>query len=117
MSSTDQKNYALPIAMMIILFAMIAFVTNLAAPMGIVLKNQFGASNFEGMLGNFANFAAYLFMGIPAGKLIQKIGYKKTTIQLLSGHAGSFGVYVLGAFISGFCVCILNTVVNPMLNT
>ena len=126
MSSTDQKNYALPIAMMIILFAMIAFVTNLAAPMGIVLKNQFGASNFEGMLGNFANFAAYLFMGIPAGKLIQKIGYKKTallgvaigfigvTIQLLSGHAGSFGVYVLGAFISGFCVCILNTVVNPM---
>ena len=129
MVAAEQKNYTLPIVMMVILFAMIAFVTNLAAPMGIVLKNQFGASNFEGMLGNFANFAAYLFMGIPAGKLIQKIGYKKTAllgivigfigvgIQVLSGSVGSFGVYVLGAFIAGFCMCILNTVVNPMLNT
>ena len=128
-ATTEQKNYTLPIVMMVILFAMIAFVTNLAAPMGMVLKNQFGASNFEGMLGNFANFAAYLFMGIPAGKLIQKIGYKKTAllgiiigfigvgIQVLSGSVGSFGVYVLGAFIAGFCMCILNTVVNPMLNT
>ena len=128
-ATAEQKNYTLPIVMMVILFAMIAFVTNLAAPMGIVLKNQFGASNFEGMLGNFANFAAYLFMGIPAGKLIQKIGYKKTAllgivigfigvgIQVLSGSVGSFGVYVLGAFIAGFCMCILNTVVNPMLNT
>ncbi len=128
-STTNQKNYTVPIVMMVILFAMIAFVTNLAAPMGIVLKNQFGASNFEGMLGNFANFAAYLFMGIPAGKLIERIGYKKTaligvavgfigvSIQLCSGFAGSFGVYVLGAFVAGFSMCILNTVVNPMLNT
>ena len=128
-STTNQKNYTVPIVMMVILFAMIAFVTNLAAPMGIVLKNQFGASNFEGMLGNFANFAAYFFMGIPAGKLIERIGYKKTAligvavgfigmvIQLSSGFAGSFAVYVLGAFVAGFSMCILNTVVNPMLNT
>jgi FHS family L-fucose permease-like MFS transporter len=27
-----------------------------------------------------------------------------------------FGVYLLGAFISGLCMCILNCVVNPMLN-
>ena len=128
MNSTSQKNYTVPIVMMVILFAMIAFVTNLAAPMGVVLKNQFGASNFEGMLGNFANFAAYLFMGIPAGKLIERIGYKNTaligvavgfigvSIQLVSGFAASFAVYILGAFIAGFSMCILNTVVNPMLN-
>ncbi|MDH6357534.1 MFS transporter [Parabacteroides sp. PF5-9] len=129
MESTNQKNYTVPIIMMIILFAMISFVTNLAAPMGVVLKNQFGASNFLGMLGNFANFAAYAFMGIPAGKLLEKIGYKKTAlaaiavgfigvgIQYLSGTAGSFAVYVLGAFVAGFSMCMLNTVVNPMLNT
>jgi len=28
----------------------------------------------------------------------------------------AYVVYLLGAFICGFCVCILNTVVNPMLN-
>ena len=125
----NKKNYALPIIMMILLFGMISFVTNLAAPMGIVVKSQFQASNFLGMLGNFANFLAYAFMGIPAGKLLEKIGYKKTAllaivvgfigvgVQFLSGVAESFTVYLLGAFIAGFSMCMLNIVVNPMLNT
>ena len=129
MNSTQNKNYTLPIVMMILLFGMIAFVTNLAAPMGVVLKNQFGVSNFLGMMGNFANFIAYAVMGIPAGKLLEKIGYKKTaliaivvgiagvSIQVLSGVAASFAVYLAGAFIAGFSMCMLNTVVNPMLNT
>jgi FHS family L-fucose permease-like MFS transporter len=85
-----------------------------------------------GMLGNAMNFLAYLFMGIPAGKLLTKIGYKKTAlagiatgfvgvlIQFVSGRFGAdisgFAIYLFGAFISGFAVCILNTVVNPMLN-
>ncbi|MCD7936038.1 MAG: MFS transporter [Tannerellaceae bacterium] len=129
MESTKQKNYAIPILMMILLFGMISFVTNLAAPMGVVLKNQFGVSNFLGMLGNFANFAAYAVMGIPSGKLLEKIGYKKTAllaiavgfagvgVQVLSGVAANFAVYLIGAFIAGFSMCMLNTVVNPMLNT
>ena len=129
MNSTKNKNYALPIVMMILLFGMISFVTNLAAPMGVVLKNQFGVSNFLGMLGNFANFIAYAVMGIPAGKLLEKIGYKKTAllailigitgvgVQVLSGSAASFAVYLSGAFVAGLSMCMLNTVVNPMLNT
>jgi len=128
-STKDQKNYLVPIIMMIFLFGMISFVTNLAAPMGVVLKNQFGASNAQGMMGNMMNFAAYLLMGIPAGLLLQKIGYKRTAmlavavgfiglaVQYFSGHIGNFWVYLLGAFIAGFSMCMLNTVVNPMLNT
>lgn len=97
--------------------------------MGVVVKGQFQASNFLGMLGNFANFIAYAVMGIPAGKLLEKIGYKKTSllaivvgfvgvgIQFLSGVAASFFVYLMGAFVAGFSMCMLNTVVNPMLNT
>lgn len=123
------KSYVVPIIMMIVLFGMIAFVTNLAAPMGQVLKEQFGASNFQGLMGNAANFIAYAVMGIPGGILLQRVGYKKTAliaiavgftgvgIQYLSGHAGSFGVYLLGAFVAGFSMTLLNTVVNPMLNT
>jgi FHS family L-fucose permease-like MFS transporter len=124
----SKKNYVVPIFMMILLFGMISFVTNLAAPMGIVLKNQFNVSNSLGMLGNLANFIAYAVMGIPGGILLQKVGYKKTAliavavgfvgvgIQYLSGHAESFAVYLLGAFIAGFSMCLLNIVVNPMLN-
>lgn len=111
---------------MCFLFAMISFVTNLAAPIGNVWKAQ-GLSNMQAMLGNFMNFFAYLFMGIPAGKMLESIGYKKTAlaamivgivglfVQYLGASMG-FGVYLLGAFICGFCVCMLNTVVNPMLN-
>jgi FHS family L-fucose permease-like MFS transporter len=129
MTNKQDKNYLLPIVMMILLFGMISFVTNLAAPMGIVLKNQFGVSNSLGMLGNFMNFLAYAVMGIPSGILLQKVGYKKTAliaivvgfvgvgIQFLSGVAGSFYIYLLGAFIAGFSMCMLNAVVNPMLNT
>ncbi len=126
------KNRVVPIVMMILLFGMISFVTNLAAPMGIVLKEQFGVSNFQGMLGNAMNFIAYAVMGIPGGILLQRVGYKKTALiavfvgfvgigtQYLSGHvadSAAFSVYLLGAFIAGISMCLLNTVVNPMLNT
>jgi FHS family L-fucose permease-like MFS transporter len=131
-TNVQQKNYTVPIIMMILLFGMIAFVTNLAAPMGVVLKNQFQVDNFLGMLGNAANFIAYAVMGIPGGILLQRVGYKKTAliaiaigfigvgIQYLSGHVGqenAFIVYLSGAFVAGFSMCLLNTVVNPMLNT
>ena len=46
------------IIMMIALFAMIAFVTNLCSPMAIIVKNQFGASNVLAQIGNYGNFIA-----------------------------------------------------------
>ena len=125
---TKKQNYTLPIIVMIFLFGMISFVTNLASPMGDILKYQFNVPNWMGTLGVFANFIAYAIMGYPAGNMLQKYGYKKTAliaiavgftgvgIQTLSGSVESFGVYLLGAFIAGFSMCLLNTVVNPMLN-
>ena len=96
-----------------------------------IVKNQFGASDILAQVGNYGNFIAYLVMGIPSGMLIKKFGYKKTAmlalvvgivgilVQWMSGWDSiqSFGVYLIGAFIAGFCMCMLNTVVNPMLNT
>lgn len=121
---------------MIALFAMIAFVTNLCTPMATIIKNQGEISNVLAQIGNYGNFVAYLVMGIPAGMLIAKFGYKKTAliglaigilgiaIQWYSGQIENpkgnlglvFGIYLVGAFIAGFCMCILNCVVNPMLN-
>ena len=114
---------------MCFIFAMISFVTNMAAPCCTIWKNQY---EWAVMMGNMMNVAAYLFMGIPAGKMLVKFGYKKTTlaalatgfigivIQWLSSRAfvgaSAIYVYLFGAFICGFCVCMLNTVVNPMLN-
>ena len=134
------KGHVIAIVAMFFLFAMISFVTNLAAPIGTIWKNNY---DWSGMLGNMMNFLAYLFMGIPAGNLLVRIGYKRTAqwamivglmgllLQWLSGVVGvttgvfevggetvtlNFLIYLLGAFICGFSVCMLNTVVNPMLN-
>ena len=126
---TNNKSNILPIVVMFLLFFMIAFVTNFAGSMGVIVKTQFGASNAMAQLGTLANFIAYAVMGIPAGLILKRKGYKITSllavsvgfvgvgIQWLSGYAESFGVYVLGAFIAGFSMCLLNIVVNPMLNT
>ena len=129
--STKKNSNVLAIIVMILLFGMISFVTNLASPMGDVLKHQFDVANWMGTLGVFANFIAYACMGIPAGNLLQKRGYKFTALAavavgftgvgvqtiagLLEGNV-AFGVYLLGAFIAGFSMCMLNIVVNPMLN-
>lgn len=123
------------ILVMIALFAMIAFVTNLCTPMATIIKNQGDISNVLAQIGNYGNFVAYLVMGIPAGLIISKYGYKKTAlgglvvgmigiaIQWVSGQMDAqanlgavFAVYLAGAFIAGLCMAILNSVVNPMLN-
>ena len=143
MTTTKKNGNIIAIIAMFFIFAMISFVTNLAAPIGTIWGYQFEVNSVLGMMGNMMNFLAYLFMGIPAGNLLVKIGYKKTAlwamavgvvglaVQYLSSFVGAnvpaftlsgitvcynFFVYLLGAFICGFCVCMLNTVVNPMLN-
>ena len=126
---TQQKQgHLLPIIVSVFLFGMIAFITNLAAPMGSVLIEQFGVAQWMGTLGVLANFIAYAVMGYPGGVILDKYGYKKTAliavavgfigvgIQTISGFAESFGIYLLGAFVAGFSMCMLNIVVNPMLN-
>ena len=142
-AKTSSNGRLIAIIAMFFLFAMISFVTNLAAPIGTIWGYKFAGNSVLGMMGNMMNFLAYLFMGIPAGNLLVKIGYKKTAlwamivgivglfVQYLSSLIGAdtpvceiagsvvslnFFIYLLGAFICGFCVCMLNTVVNPMLN-
>ena len=128
-TQTKQGGNVAAIITMFALFFMIAFVTNFASPMGVIAKNQFNASNALSQLGNFANFFAYLFMGIPGGLILKRKGYKFTAltavavgfaglaVQLASGFVSSFAVYVIGAFIAGFSMCMLNLVTNPLLNT
>ncbi len=127
-----KQNFLLPIVVMFMLYFMIAFVTNFAGSMGVILKNQFGVSNALSQLGTLANFIAYACMGIPAGIILKRKGYKFTSllavivglvgvgIQFISGSVApesAFAVYVAGAFVAGFSMCMLNIVVNPMLNT
>ena len=141
MNQQKNKSKLIAIITMCFILGMISFVTNMAAPFGTIWGHKY---EWAGMMGNMMVFAAYLFMGIPAGKMLVKIGYKKTVLaaliigiiglgtQYLSSIVGAniqvstyanqpialnLIIYLLGAFICGFCVCMLNTAANPMLNT
>ncbi|MCQ2184313.1 MAG: MFS transporter [Bacteroidales bacterium] len=132
--SNNSKNSNVPaIVAMYLLFFMIAFVTNFAGSMGVIVKNQFlgdsESAKALSQLGSLANFIAYACFGIPAGILLKRKGYKFSAltavaiglagvgVQWIAGPAESFLIYVVGAFIAGFSMCLLNVVVNPMLNT
>ncbi len=137
--STQEKSGINWIAVITMMFlcGMIAFVTYLGQPLSNVWKAQEAIKNSTmlAMLGNAMVFAAYFFMGIPSGMLLGKIGYKKTAlvgivagfvamaVQMVSGKLPMDGgivlpysVYLVGAFIGGISACLLNMVVNPMLN-
>lgn len=140
MSNEKNNGRIIAIITMCFIFAMISFVTNMGAPFGNIWGQKY---EFAASWGNLMNFTAYLFMGIPSGMLLKKIGYKKTAlyalilgivglaVQYLSSLYGegiavnemggttvclNLYIYMLGALICGVCVCMLNTVVNPMLN-
>lgn len=134
--TTTQRhaNYALPIAIMFALFFMIAFVTGYQNPLGSVIKNMTGGNALLSQLGNLANFIAYACMGYPAGMLLEKQGYRMTALWavtvgfigvlvtylsgfILDNNTLAVVIYIIGAFIAGFSMCMLNTVVNPMLNS
>ena len=76
MTQTKSNSNIVAIITMCFIFAMISFVTNMGAPFGNIwgFKYDFAAS-----WGNLMNFTAYLFMGIPSGLLLKKIGYKSTS--------------------------------------
>ncbi|MDE7461767.1 MAG: MFS transporter [Muribaculaceae bacterium] len=128
-----KKNYTIPIVIMFSLFFMIAFVTGYQNPLGSVIEKMSSGNTFMSQLGTLANFIAYAFMGYPAGMLLQKSGYRVTAlwavtigfigvaVTYFSGFIGTDStavtVYIIGAFIAGFSMCLLNTVVNPMLNS
>ena len=135
-SSQKKSNYVLPLAITFALFFMIAFVTGYQNPLGSIIKNVSGGSTVWTQLGNLMNFIAYAFMGYPAGLILQKYGYRITA--LLASMVGFAGVlltyisgtidattsadlvltiYMTGAFVAGFSMCMLNSVVNPLMNS
>lgn len=132
-NSQKRGNYTLPIVIMFALFFMIAFVTGYQNPLGSVIEKMSAGNPLMSQLGTLANFIAYAFMGYPAGKLLQNKGFRVTAlwavtigfigvaITYCSGFIGTdttaVTIYLIGAFVAGFSMCLLNTVVNPMLNS
>ena len=97
--ANNQKSNVFAIGVMFLLFFMIAFVTNFAVSMGVIVKGQFGASNAMAQLGTLANFIAYAFMGIPAGHILKRKGYKFTSLAAVTVGCVGVGIQVLSGYV------------------
>ena len=88
----ETPNYTPALASLTVLFFMMGFITCLNDILIPYLKAIFSLSYTQANLINLCFFGAYFVMGIPAGRLVQRIGYK-------GGMLTGFLIAALGAFL------------------
>lgn len=87
--TTQSQNNTLALGVLTSLFFMMGFITCMNDILIPHLKKIFDLSYTQAMLVQFCFFTAYALMSIPAGKLVEKIGYK-------GGVIGGFLIAALG---------------------
>lgn len=119
------KNYAKPLAILTALFFMWGFITCLNDILIPALKAAFELNSTQSMLINSCFFGAFFFMAIPAGKIVEKVGYKKGIIVGLATCAlGCFlfypaaeikvyGLFLGALFILASGITVLQVAANP----
>ncbi|GGK71536.1 sugar MFS transporter [Rufibacter glacialis] len=121
----SQVNYTRSMAIIGALFFVFGFVTWLNSVLIPYLKIACELNNFESYLVAFAFYIAYLVMGIPAGWLLKKTGYKKgmsaglliiaigALIFIPAAMSRTYALFLLGLFVQGTGLTVLQAAVNP----
>lgn len=123
----EQKNtnYGLGMTVFGAIFFIFGFATTFIITLSSPVKAIFGLSEFSAQLLSSAFFLAYPIMSIPAGKLVDKIGYKMTVIAGLglmacgsfifmpAAQMHSFPVFLIGTFVLATGVVFLQVSANP----
>lgn len=123
MSDNNQKSYMFPLIIMTLLFFLLGFFTIMSNSMIEFLRTNYTLSAFQSQFVNMAFYGAYL-LSIPAGYLIDKLGYRKgVVVGMLVITVGvglfvpaigpSFSMFMLPFFLIGFGDVFLNVAVNP----
>lgn len=123
-SKPTTKRYIHIIALVMIVFFVISFITNILNSIIVDVKDSFDLSlTLTGLLP-FTFFIAYGIMSIPAGFLSEK--YSERTLLSVSflvmalaslGFAllPQYGVFSITLFVLGCCMAVLQVIINPML--
>jgi FHS family L-fucose permease-like MFS transporter len=124
-SENNASGYLVPFIIVTALFGIFGFLTNLNSNLSPKLENIF---NLNHMWSNFVTtswFLAYLVFSVPAAKLIEKIGYKRTMVTSLfimvvgallfvpAAALVNFPFFLTASFVLATGVCVLQTSANP----
>ncbi|AWX43522.1 Glucose/galactose transporter [Flagellimonas maritima] len=121
---TTSKKYYHIIALVMLVFFVISFITNILNSIIVDVKNSFDLSLTMTGLLPFAFFIAYGVMSIPAGFLSEKYSDKTLlSLSFLFMALASLGfaffpgyvIFSITLFSLGCCMAVLQVIINPML--
>lgn len=118
------KRNHLIVALILITFFVISFLTNILGALNPSVSSSFDLSETMAGFLPFSFFIAYGVMSIPAGFMVEKFGEKKLMIfafilafaaSILFAGLPSFGLFLFSLFTIGTGMAILQVVINPLL--
>ncbi len=123
----DNRNNNMVVGMSVFgaIFFIFGFATTFIITLTAPVKEIFGLSEAAAQLITSAFFITYPIMSIPAGKLIDRIGYKYTVITGLffmalgsfifipAAKIPSFPIFLMGTFVLATGVVLLQVAANP----
>lgn len=89
---TKKKNYLIPLILVTSLFFFWGFIQNLNPVLIPHLRRAFQLTDLESSFIDSAVFIAYFLMAIPAGRVMQNLGYK-------NGILIGLGLFAIGSFL------------------
>jgi len=122
---SSKANYRYQITIIGVLFFIFGFVTWLNSVLISFFKQAFGLDNTRSYLVTFAFFISYTVMAIPSSWLLKRTGFKKgmsyglgimslgTLIFVPAAHMASYNFFLVGLFVIGIGLTILQTASNP----
>ena len=124
-AQSSAPNYLVPFITVTCLFCIFGFLTNLNSNLSPKLEDIFHLDHFWSNLVTSSWFFAYLIFSVPAAKVIEAVGYKRTMVISLfvmvvgallfvpAANAVSFPFFLTASFVLATGVCGLQTSANP----
>jgi FHS family L-fucose permease-like MFS transporter len=119
------KSYFLPMLIISVLFFMFGFVTWLNGILIPYLKIACELTNFQALFVAFAFYIAYTVMALPSAFVLKRTGFKNgmilglfiialgTLIFIPAAYMRTYWVFLMGLFVMGTGLAILQTASNP----
>ncbi len=119
------QNYTGPLLIIGALFFIFGFVTWVNSVLIAFFKQAFSLTSFESTLVAFAFFISYTVMAIPSSAVLKRTGFKNgmslglltmavgTLIFVPAARAVSYPLFLVGLFIIGIGLTVLQTASNP----
>jgi len=128
-STQPQKTAFLPMAICCLLFFILGFFTWANGALIPFVKLAFSLkSDLQAFFILFASYIAYFFLALPSSWIIKKTGFDNGLVLSLvllaagslifipAAHLGSYELFLVGIFVQGSAMALLQTAVNPYLS-